>query len=273
MTATAEEIRHGLAKLRPDIPWANHYDLGFGIETVTPDAGRFYGKAKGLNEFSAILPKLVQNYMHRPAFEGMRCLDLGSAEGLHGILMGTNGASEVIGIDGRELYVERARFIAGLKGLSNVTFRQADVRALDVKQLGTFDFVLCSGLLHHLNPEAFEGFTRDLFLLSGDTLLLYVHVATEKTIPEFKLRPHTFGDGKYHGALFQEHAEKASTQQRLDQVRASLDNTFSFWPFEETLVERMIEVGFRHVAKVYQPSFVGAVRKRMFRGLWIARRR
>jgi SAM-dependent methyltransferase len=269
---TAEEIRQGLAKLEPNVHWAHHFDLGHGIETVSPEAGRFYRKAIGLNELGALFPSVLRGYMGRSSFTGLRCLDLGSAEGAHSIMMAQDGAHEVIGLDGRQLYVDRASFVAKAKGLDNVRFGVADVRSLDVASLGQFDFVLCSGLLHHLNKDAFLGFTRSLFDLTGDTLMLYTHVSSEWVANKFKLTPSEPLDGGYTGALYQEHEEDSTPEQRIAQVRASLDNVYSFWASEESLVKRFVDLGFRSIVKLYEPAFQKTFIERVFRGIWILRR-
>jgi len=269
---TAEEIREGLARLKPSVNWAHHFDLGHGIETVSPEAGRFYRKAVGLNELGALFPAVLRGYMGRSSFEGMRCLDLGSAEGAHSIMIAENGAQEVVGLDGRQLYVDRAAFIAKAKGLANVQFRIADVRTLNSTELGQYDFVLCSGLLHHLNKEAFLDFTQSLFDLTGDTLMLYTHVSSEWVVERFKLKATEQIDGKYSGSLFQEHKEDSTPEQRVAQVRASLDNLYSFWATEDSLIRRFVDLGFKSIIKLYEPVFQKTYIERVFRGIWILRR-
>lgn len=272
MTMTPEAIRAGLARLQPATPWAHHFDLGNGIETVSPEVGQFYRKAMGLKAFGALFPSVLRGFMQRPDFKGMRCLDLGSAEGIHSITMAEGGAASVLGLEGRSLYVDRARFIAEAKGLSNVEFRQADVRELDKGKLGQFDFVLCSGLLHHLNREVFMSFTQSLFDLTADTLLLYTHVSSEWVVKKFKLQPADPVDGKFDGAHFREHADDATETQRTAQVRASLDNTFSFWATEPALMQRFHDLGFKTIVKLYEPAFAITFQERVFRGVWVLRR-
>ena len=271
-TMTAEEIRQGLAKLDPSVKWAHHFDLGDGIETVSPEAGHFYRKAIGLNELGALFPPVLRGYMGRPTFEGLRCLDLGAAEGAHSIMMAEGGAREVLGLDGRQLYVDRANFVARAKGLDNVRFEVADVRRVDTGRLGAFDFVLCSGLLHHLDKDAFLEFTQLLYDLTGDTLMLYTHVSSEWVVNKFRLKPTGAVEDKYAGSLFQEHKEDSTQEQRTAQVRASLDNVYSFWATEDSLVKRFVDLGFKSIVKLYEPAFQKTFVERVFRGIWILRR-
>lgn len=276
---TPEAIRAGLNSLQPNVPWAHHFDLGHGIETVMPDPGnpqgdkdKFYRKAVGLNALGDLFPAVLRSAMRRDSFVGLTCLDIGSAEGAHSIRMAEAGATEVIGIEGRQLYVDRASFVARVKGLDNVAFKLGDVRKIDAAQLGTFDFVLCSGLLHHLDKDAFLATTQMLFDVTGDTLMLYTHVANDFISEKFKLLPTDPVDGKYAGMLYREHKEGTTEDQRKAKVRASLDNEFSFWAREESLMKRFVDVGFKHIVKLYEPAFVGTFTERVFRGIWILRR-
>lgn len=263
------QIQQRLSELKPDIPWANHYVLGSGIETVTADAGHFYGKAMGLKAFTDLLPGILRKHMGRESFSGLRCLDIGSAEGIHAIFMAEQGAREVIGLEGRRLYVDRSNFVAEAKGLTNVRFVQNDVRTLDAAAFGQFDFVLCSGLLHHLDADAFVHFTQAMADVTGDTLVLYTHTATDWAVDHFQLKESARVAGQYEGFLFREHKDGATPEQKERQVRASLDNTFSFWARESSLVRRLVEVGFKSILKVYEPVFTKTFNEREFRALWV----
>lgn len=269
---TAAEIAAGLKNLSPEIPWANHFDLGHGIETVGPEADNFYRKAMGLKGMVDLYEPILRRFMNRNSFEGMRCLDIGSAEGVHTLAMAERGAKSVLGLEGRKLYVDRAEFVAKVKGVQNIEFRQADVRTLDAKALGEHDFVLCSGLLHHLNADAFLDFTKLLYDVTGDTLMLYTHVSSEWVVKKFQLQPAEPVGGRFEGSSFREHTDNASEAERTAQVRASLDNTFSFWATEPSLMQRFAELGFKTIVKLYQPSFAQTWKERVFRGIWVLRR-
>ena len=268
-----DEIRDGLNKLQPSIPWAHHFDLGHGIVTVTPDAENFYRKAVRLNALAELLPSILRLAMQRDSFEGLRCLDLGSAEGAHSIFMAEAGAAEGLGLEGRHLYVDRATFVARVKGVTNVAFRQADIRTLDMATIGSYDLVLCSGILHHLDKDAFLKTTQLLHDLTGDSLILFTHVSSEWVSDKFRLQPTDPIAGKYHGSLFREHKAESTQAERLAKVRASLDNEHFFWAREESLVERFVDVGFKTIIKVYEPAFVLTHMERVYRGIWVLRRK
>jgi len=248
----ANRIRNGLAKLSPDIPWAHYFSLGHGIETVTPKDGKYYEKAKGLNKLAELIESVARFNVCGGTLRGKRVLDLACAEGTHSITMARLGA-EVLGIEGRQLYVDRARFVADVLGVNQVSFTQGDVRYLNAKELGQFDLVLFSGILHHLGPESFVDTLKSLSAVTCDTLLLYTHVSNEKSIQRFNLQGPTTLPAGYEGYLFREHADGATPQQRLSKVRASLDNTKSFWATEESLVRALKDFGFGHVTKLLHP--------------------
>ncbi len=81
-----------------------------------------------------------------------RVLDLGCNEGLFAHLARAWGARHVVGCDIRERNVRRAVAIRDHYGIpaAELEFRHADVHALDPAELGTFDVVLCLGLVYHL---------------------------------------------------------------------------------------------------------------------------
>jgi FkbM family methyltransferase len=72
---------------------------------------------------------------------------------------------KVVGIDGRQTNIDEAR-----RRYPNLEFEQRDVEDSSVAALGSFDFVLCFGLLYHLeNPLRA---IRHLRALTGKVLLL-----------------------------------------------------------------------------------------------------
>jgi SAM-dependent methyltransferase len=269
---TKEEILTALERLRPEIPWAHHFDLGFGVETITPHANeQFYRKAVGLNKLADVVTGIVRDHTRAGAIKGQRVLDLACAEGAHSIALAKLGA-QVLGIEGRSLYVERARFVAEALGVSCVDFRQADVRSVNAKECGAFDVVLCSGILHHLGPESFGGFLRNLYTLASDTLILYTHVSTPEAVKLFRLSGPVTVENGYRGYLFREHADNSSKQEREEQVRASLDNVQSFWAEPDTLLRALTDVGFRSIYEIRKPHIFQGYEKMVFRPILVARK-
>ena len=81
-------------------------------------------------------------------FVGKKCLDVGCGGGRYSIAMRSMGAESVVGIDVGEEGIRDAAQRAEKIGVSHVTFRQASALELPFGD-GEFDFVCCSGVLHH----------------------------------------------------------------------------------------------------------------------------
>ncbi|HLG98180.1 MAG TPA: class I SAM-dependent methyltransferase [Bryobacteraceae bacterium] len=81
-------------------------------------------------------------------FQGKKCLDVGCGGGRYSIAMSALGAASVTGVDVSEEGVRDAARRAEQLERTNVTFRRAS--ALDLPFADSeFDFVCCSGVLHH----------------------------------------------------------------------------------------------------------------------------
>jgi hypothetical protein len=82
-------------------------------------------------------------------------IDLACNEGWFSHRLLEWGASRVLGVDIRPQLIRRAELVRTHFGIPSEHFelRCADVFDLDVSELGTFDVVLCLGLIYHLeNP-------------------------------------------------------------------------------------------------------------------------
>jgi tRNA (mo5U34)-methyltransferase len=84
---------------------------------------------------------------------GATAVDLACHEGWFSQQVAALGFASVLGLDARAEHVADAQLAAEACAESRVTFRQADVHALHPADTGTFDLVLCLGLIYHLeNP-------------------------------------------------------------------------------------------------------------------------
>lgn len=265
-------VRQGIASLQEGIPWTHHFDIA-GVETTSLARDeKFYKKSMGAKLLGELALQYCRIFSEAKSIEGLRVLDIASAEGGHSIEFAQAGAREVVGVEGRQLYVDRANFVASTLGVPNVRFRLGDVRKMDQAELGQFDVTICFGILHHLGEEDFVPFLARLSELTSDVLMLYTHVSTAEAVADFRLEgPRTVGEG-LTGYLLREHADGADQAEREAQVRASLDNTFSFWATEESLVRALKQSGFAFVAKVYEPHIFGGHVNRNLRVILIAKK-
>lgn len=251
-----EEMARGLLALQPEVPWCHWFRLADDLVTVTREQERYYGKAKGLKIMARQLIEAIPYITRRGDVRQLTVLDLACAEGAHAIELAAAGARRVLGIEGRQLYVDRARFIAECFGLTNVGFMTGDVRRVAADATGTFDLVLFYGILHHLAAEDFGPMLARLRSLCADTTIVYTHTSDVANTSKFAERLSdmlTTPDG-YQGRQYREHPDNASEEQKRQRVRSSLDNTFSFWPTEAALLEGLRRAGFAHVSRQLHPN-------------------
>ncbi len=105
-----------------------------------------------------ILPPLVAELGIR------RAADIGCGIGFFSELLRTSGFN-VLGVDGRQQNVEEAK-----RRFPEIEFRVANAEETVITELGTFDLVLCFGLLYHLESP-FRAI-RNLAALTGKALLI-----------------------------------------------------------------------------------------------------
>jgi len=252
---TPADIQQQLHALSPETPWAHLFEFAPGVFSVTPDNAQFFGKATGLKRVGEVLLQIAEMQVRGHSLAGKKVLDLACGEGGHSVQFAEKGA-DVLGVEGRKLYVERARFAAQAMGQPQVRIVQGDVRKLD-PGLGKFDVVVFSGILHHLGVDDFDGMITELGRLTEDLLLIYTHVGSDLAVKNHRLQgPKKTARGR-EGFLFREHKDTATAEQREQQVRASLDNTFSFWAREEVLIDALRSAGFPLILKVLTPHPFG----------------
>src|SRR5215213_4154131 len=86
----------------------------------------------------------------------LRVLDLACLEGLYAVEFARQGA-QAVAIEGREVNLEKVKFVKKALGLDNLTVCHDDVRNLSPEKYGEFDVALCLGILYHLDaPDVFR---------------------------------------------------------------------------------------------------------------------
>ncbi len=124
-------------------------------ERVEQDTGRLYGDFwhrydDELFKQSVLLfeKRWLANGEARDFFRGKRCLDVGCGGGRYSFAMVLMGAASVVGMDVSDSGLEDARRRGSALGLRRVAFQQGSVLELPFAN-GEFDFICCSGVLHH----------------------------------------------------------------------------------------------------------------------------
>lgn len=182
----------------------------------------------------------------RQPLAGLRILDLACAHGEYAIELATRGA-EVVGIEGRDEWLQFARNRQREFGLTNVEFIHDDVRNLNKERYGEFDIVLCLGVLYHLDaPDGFELLSRIADVCRGFSIV-ETHVAMRAD------ESREWRGRRYWGHPFVEHQPGTTPEQKLKAMGASLDNDLSFWITQPSLCNALRHVGFTTVSDCRNP--------------------
>lgn len=190
--------------------------------------------------------QIISDITDQP-LNNLRVLDLACLEGLYGIELARHGA-EVIGIEGREANVVKARFAKEVLALNNITFMQDDVRNLSVEKYGRFDVVLCLGILYHLDaPDVFH-FVERMSDVCKRVTIIDTHIGIKAN------NSYIYQGQEYHGWSYTEHSSKSNKEERLKTLRASLDNEKSFWLTRPSLFNLLSRAGFTSVYTCQNPA-------------------
>jgi hypothetical protein len=219
-------------------PWTAHKTyLGGGVYTTEKEI------PIGFPE----VVRLVEDFIDKPLNQ-LSVLDLASFEGGMSIEFAKKGAN-VLGIEGREANIKKAIFTKDILGLSNLEFIQDDVRNLSVEKYGTFDVVICSGILYHLYyPDCFK-FIESISSVCENLLYLNTHfVGHEPWEPDYALgdlETINYNGKSYSGRAIFEHSNEDSQEIKNTRTWSSLDNEYSFWLTYDSLRESVLNSNFR----------------------------
>jgi len=187
----------------------------------------------------------------------LRILDLACAHGAYSIELATRGA-QVLGIEGREAWLEQARSMKQKACLSNVEFVRDDVRNLSKEKYGEFDIVLCLGILYHLDAPAVFDFIHRVAEACRDFAIIETHFAATRTLS------YEWRGKRYWGTSYQEHAAGSTPGDKLKSLGSSLDNEKSLWFTQPSLCNLLRHVGFTSVYDCRNPignMYVGGERE------------
>ena len=134
--------------------------------------------------------------LNKKPLKDSNVLDLGCSEGLASFVFAGYGAKSVLGVEGREANIAKAKFTRDLLKLDDVDLVKKDVR--NIKVTRKFDIVLALGILYHLDaPEVFK-FVEKLYKLTNEVLILDTHIAM---VPKIKKN---FKGQEYFGLVYTE---------------------------------------------------------------------
>ncbi len=248
------EIEKALSELNQKHPerWFHNYSFADGVMSI-PGQGpqdNFLIRADIVMEL--IYSLLGVRSREEIASRRYRLLDLGSAEGLQSIEAGLHGF-EAVGVEGRELFIERAELAKRVFGPERVEFVQGDVRKVNRTEYGEFDVTLCLGILYHLDRDSVVPFIQSVSSMTRHLLLVDTHVSNAASQARYKLGKEGTIQNRYHGRFYAEHPKGLSLRDKLSRLRASLDNETSFWLEYESLCQLLQDAGFNYVLDIKRP--------------------
>lgn len=211
--------------------------LGGGQYTLTPTRAD-----RRLYRFVQMVADLVGKPLDQ-----IRLLDLACLEGHYAIEFALHGA-QTVGIEIREAHLAKARWVASQLGLSNVQFFQDDVRNLSARKYGTFDVVLCAGILYHLDAPDVLNFVRRISEVCTRLAIIDSMFGLHDRVT------HSFEGHAYHGLYHTEHDPEDSADQKADRLWSAIDNPRSFWLTPPSLFNLARHVGFTSVYECHTPG-------------------
>ncbi len=220
--------------------WTNH-NIRLPGDVYTIDPAKMTGAEVKVKRYLQIIADITSK-----PFSSLRVLDLACLEGLYGIELALQGA-RVVGIEGREANLEKARFAKKVMGLNRLELCQDDVRNLSVQKYGKFDVVLCLGIFYHLDVPDVLQFMENIADVCEYLAIVDTHVSRSAEVS------YVYQGKKYTGRSHREHSDSATPQEKIDSLWSSLDNPQSFWLTRASLYNLMSNVGFTSVYECYNP--------------------
>jgi len=223
-------------------PWTTNIHLGDGVYTIDRNAPSDYAK---MVRFGQLISDLTGQ-----AIAALRILDLACLEAEFAIEFARQGAS-VVGIEGRTGNIEKGRLAKEALSLNNLQLVQDDVRNLNLEKYGSFDAVICSGILYHLDSPDVVSFLERIGEVCKRCAIIDTHVSL------FGGKSFVYKNESYAGNLYIEHHAKAPQAERDRSVWASLDNPNSFWLTRPSLYNALTAASFTSIYECHAPVYVG----------------
>lgn len=186
----------------------------------------------------------VNDIMREP-FDGVSIADLGCAHGGYANEFARRGA-RVLGIDGRATWVDRANQAKNAAKLSS-EFHLDDVRNFTKSKYGSFDVVLCLGLLYHMHADDLLPLLRSIYEACD-------RITVVQTLVAIRDYARVILDGReYWGTWVPEHSPEASKETRERSLGSSIGNERAFWLTRASLLNMLRHVGFTSVLECANP--------------------
>jgi SAM-dependent methyltransferase len=109
---------------------------------------------------------------------GKRVLDLGCNAGFWSLCAAEAGCDYVLGLDGRQMHVDQANFVFEVNEIEDdrYDFVAANLFDVELPRFGTFDVVLCLGLMYHISKHV--DLMEKISEVNSDVLLIDTTLST-----------------------------------------------------------------------------------------------
>jgi len=222
------------ARVQELAPFHHSVELPYGLNTFVPSAShRDVERTRIASIMRHGWPQLLAAC--GGSLQGKRVLDIACNCGGFSVAAVEAGAEFVLGIDVVDRYLEQAEFIREARGHKNLEFRNVDVYDLTQETVGTFDVVLCFGILYHLE-DPIRGM-KAMAALATHAILVDTYLMNPRYVGRF-LRKYSLWKMQVVGER-----EPAGVTTNLWRTRQSVQ----FAPTERSVLDLLAFLGFGRV--------------------------
>jgi len=226
---TEQELTQELERLRP---FHHSIELPYGLNTF--DSAMSRRPVEGIRVDSFVrhaYPTLLDRYGGTLA--GKRVLDVGCNCGGFSFEAAKAGAERVVGIDLADRYIEQSNFIRRALNFDQTEFRVMAIDEVTPETVGSFDIVLCLGVLYHLeNPVPAM---RSLAAVCGDAMLVDTNITHHRWLKKPFWRTNVPAPGRGDGTTGAWRSDRA---------------VFQFTPNSAAVEQLLHFVGFAYVTRL-----------------------
>ncbi len=131
--------------------------------------------------------------------------------------------------------------------LDNLQFVRDDVRNISLEKYGSYDVVICSGILYHLpTPDVFD-VVEKMHAMTNRVLIIDTHISLSPSATTSHRKK------TYHGHFFAEHGLTDTPDEKERKPLASIDNNTSFLFTRPSLINLLSHTGFTSVYECFAP--------------------
>lgn len=168
-------MTNGLAQQIASRDWFYEYDLPEGF--VAPCRTPPHVAPIHTTRLDMLWRALDPHVAERGGWPAQSVIDIACHQGFYSTQLARRGARSVLGIDARQDHIEDAELIRQAYALDNLRFEQHDIYETKPDDLGTFDVVVCYGLLYHVeHPVGLLRLCRQLLGSRGGACVVETQV-------------------------------------------------------------------------------------------------